>query len=788
MASHLDYWTKKIAHIPIIPPNAPISPSSTVKFPGKTPGVKTSDGWVGMPGWSNRPIVPDREEAEAWDRMGAGVGIRTGHANSIALDFDTPDEEDSLRTLTMAQRYFGRRLVLRRVDHPDHHKVLIFMRVEDGNAPSNIDLPFEGGALQVLGTGRQFVAEGLHPGRLKPYIWEHSPLELTLLVKRKKLDAFLEEFRTAMKAQFRSRDQSSRAQGSQEKAGDVDEVERLVKGIPNGPRFDDYLDFIGMGAAIWGATAGSKRGESIWREWCNQRPQRSGEAERVWASFASTGTTNGMHTLRHMYHREDPQRSAREEFANADPQAEDEPAVKDIQEQVEEFLTSYSLIHHDLLFYPHRKDGVPAFDSPISYAKFQGVSARFTDALKTQFKGKRNYEIFSANSPNVYDREVHLPGVNSLVVTGSNGQRDLNSWEPWRSLDYLGDVPDDDPAITDYVGHLNYLFDRNQSAVKPMLNWLSYVLQYPAEAPGWHPILMMKQGVGKDMLMKLIITYLTAREVAIVRFASLTSKWNPYAVKRLLIVSELPRDKGRNDLYTALKAGISTGNDSLVEMERKGHDPIQVRDRLCRIMFSNDTHPMRMAEDDRRFLLVRDMITEKRDPFYYTTMQETFVKDSDRICRWLMQRELSDVDLAELRGPAPRFEGSTELLRELSLEPWEQALEDHRRDMAHDPAYEGRPLATATELFTMLKNELHVFARHVPIPENFGPRLRALGYAPVYDDGKGGAGAYEGVRLWRIVDVWRGVDLSKVPRYKLVKWYKAGCEERNTPADDDSEV
>lgn len=81
----------KSEQLPVVPPDAPLSPSSTIApgSRGKIPGRKLGDGWSGFPGWPAH-ITTDRD-IRTWQDWEAGLGLR-GRLYP-ALDIDVDDED-----------------------------------------------------------------------------------------------------------------------------------------------------------------------------------------------------------------------------------------------------------------------------------------------------------------------------------------------------------------------------------------------------------------------------------------------------------------------------------------------------------------------------------------------------------------------------------------------------------------------------------------------------------------------------------------------------------------------
>lgn len=165
---------------PIVPPGAPLSERSSLArrirsnpkadARGKTPGVRWPDGT-----WSGFDFV-NHESTEAdlarWAEMGAGIGIKTGQG-LVLIDADTVHEDRAAIIKATIQERLGA-LPVRIGRYPKAGYLVRtdaefqYARVEFGERDGKNRLLER---VEMLAEGRQFVAEGIHPGTLQPYRW-----------------------------------------------------------------------------------------------------------------------------------------------------------------------------------------------------------------------------------------------------------------------------------------------------------------------------------------------------------------------------------------------------------------------------------------------------------------------------------------------------------------------------------------------------------------------------------------------------------------------------------------
>ncbi len=144
----------------------PIIPSK------KSPGEYANGKWFPMAGWSKfAHLKPPEELVEMWSNWpGAGVGIVTGGLSGvIGVDIDALDTALASQVRLIIQGHLGETPLVRIGKAP---KLMMVYRVDK---PMN---KISMSPLEVLATGQQFVAYGVHPDTGLEYHWSlESPDE-----------------------------------------------------------------------------------------------------------------------------------------------------------------------------------------------------------------------------------------------------------------------------------------------------------------------------------------------------------------------------------------------------------------------------------------------------------------------------------------------------------------------------------------------------------------------------------------------------------------------------------
>ena len=425
-------------------PNSTIDPGNR----GKVPGQRKADGtWFG--GWKDLPPAT-LALAKLWDEWGAYIGGRSGIDGFIGLDVDLTVRKDVDRVLALAHGIFGRTLAVRRVDHPEHTKLLVCLRLE-GPMPASFNLDImqsndTHGQIQFLGPGRYFNLHGVHPKRLKPYIWENDPADKPLVqVNLAEFEAFWaaigKDFDVIHRPRLYAFNQVQRAP----EQCTPEEMDALIELIPNDDSFEPYGEFIEMGAAMFGASAGAEWGRVRWLAWCDQVDQpQDRKPEIFWDSMHMP--RSGAGKLRMFANARAPYEMALRAFA--EPEVEPE-VIEQAAEEIDArraFLEGWALVGGEAFYAlpPKRPAPRAAFNVMMVRAMKGGLRRALGGNKDSTAAG-----LFALHSPNLVSATVHEPGQGRFVTV--NGERLLNLWSP-PERPHLGKPID--PAILGFYHEL----------------------------------------------------------------------------------------------------------------------------------------------------------------------------------------------------------------------------------------------------------------------------------------------------------------------------------------------
>jgi hypothetical protein len=208
--------------LPILPPDARINPASPqaenlLESRGKTPGRLSRDGWFGFGRWTSHQSSP--QDHQKWRTWGAGVGMQGRKFPALDIDVDLGGIADGIaneafsslglgptRSRGGARRllvYAGEGITKRRLAFrfpggllPAAADVLHHESDQQPDGPDVLD-PRRVHAVELLGSGQQYVCEGVHPsgrayewaGGVSPADWASGAAGLAVITAEE-VDAF----------------------------------------------------------------------------------------------------------------------------------------------------------------------------------------------------------------------------------------------------------------------------------------------------------------------------------------------------------------------------------------------------------------------------------------------------------------------------------------------------------------------------------------------------------------------------------------------------------------------
>lgn len=251
----------------------------------KVPGYFERGQWGEMAGWTRfcemPPSEADVETWRSWDDCGVSIACGT----VLGLDLDIEDGKLAQQIRDVAKQTLGDTPLVRYGRRP--RSMMVY----------RMATPFRSrrvGPLDAMGSGRQFVAFGVHPNTGQPYTWEDgtpsdTPPSALPIVDEERLATFFEQAIPLLPIALRAT--ALRAPtGTNARSGELatrEAVEEAIRYVVPAAS-TDHGQWVAIGMAIHSALGGD--GEDIWDEWSKPDARYDPtEIPKRWRSFKERG-------------------------------------------------------------------------------------------------------------------------------------------------------------------------------------------------------------------------------------------------------------------------------------------------------------------------------------------------------------------------------------------------------------------------------------------------------------------------------------------------------------------
>ena len=150
-------------------PERPIASYSSMKSTGKTPSKFNRQGEiVGIAGWTKKDTI--QAEVIAWSsEPDYGICVQTRYMRALDIDVGLPEVADAIRSFV--EDWVEDCWPIRVRSNSSKCLMPFFLEGDFGKRV----VKTEGGMIEFLATGQQFIAAGTHPSGV-PYEWQGKPL------------------------------------------------------------------------------------------------------------------------------------------------------------------------------------------------------------------------------------------------------------------------------------------------------------------------------------------------------------------------------------------------------------------------------------------------------------------------------------------------------------------------------------------------------------------------------------------------------------------------------------
>lgn len=665
--------------VPVTAPGAPFAGDLSEHDMGKAPGVKRAGVWV--PVSTASASCGSTDMAAIWDSWSANIGIACGReAQLVAFDSDADDPDASSAINAAILGFVPFNSPVRGVDSPDHHRSLVPVRVK-GALPRGTSLKWEKNGqkvgLDLLSEGKQFVAWGTHKRTGRPYVWNHditAQIEGPWVfpeISDKTVGEIVVQIDRALSEKGWTRVAGSTVTAvsgsgvsvpAQLKTATERELIRWLAIIPNTDadhQFDNRETWVSMAHAIWASSTGMSWGREIWLQWCQQRAQRPGEAEKVWDSIKQSRVD--LDWIRQQARERDPRVAAQLDFELA-PEV-DQNAVEAVANGIlggnlwpilrerYVFLGTQGKFHDLVTGTSYRRQD---FDGMLAH---RATRLRNELAPQSRAQAKISDLMLAQEDMRKFDSFTYWPG-RPRLTTDVTGATAVNKW----LAPAFPRKPVSESDVRPWLDHVEYVLGSKANA-EILVKWFALLVKRPDVKANWHPLIMTKQGVGKDTMLTPVIEAVGRANHKPVASQDLHRPWTDFLEARLVTVPE-SRMQGAGQMnahavMNELKKYLTAPPDTLT-VERKGENKYLVINRSMWVFFTNEALPLYIEPDDRRFWVVDSRHVPKKPDTYYSTLHEWFVRGKVLVANYLENYPLTAKDILAMCGAAP---GSAAKLR-----------------------------------------------------------------------------------------------------------------------------
>ena len=460
-------------------------------------------------------------------------------------------------------------------------------------------------AVEILATGQQFVAYGIHPSTKKEYSWPLShladtPRDKLPKITRAQAEAFIAHFETLAGQRGWELVRGGAAQPALDpeditnlrpKLGaSIDELRDMLSAIDPDAHHDEWIK---VGMALHHETDGSEEGLALWDEWSAQGDKyRAGECERRWGTFANDGKV--------------PVTGA---FLKRQTQVAESEAIT--EEKLPAMLKHWAFVQVE------GSARVIREDLPSHHL----VLYRLED-LRKELHNQRVLD-YSGEKPKLVnlvdkwledsDRRTYAAGLAFAPDSEVVGR--YNLWRGWSFEAREGDIA---PWL-DFV--TNIVAGGDKDHANWIVAWCAQMIQEPLNKIGVGLVLRGRKGTGKTKFGELLGGLCKAHHRIVSRTEHVTGHFNKHLEDTLLLQADEAFWAGAKSNEGALKDLITNPE---ITIERKGVDAYSAAN-FTRVLFtSNEDWVVPASMDERRFAVFDVSTSRQQDSSYFGALDRWY--------------------------------------------------------------------------------------------------------------------------------------------------------------------
>lgn len=685
--------------LPIVPPNAPISPRTKSLAPdklGKTPGQWSGDGYLGLLGWPVHQTTAD--EAARWDADGGvaggptSIGLQGRAFPAFDGDINDPGLADRCKAvvLRVAGAAPARHVTDAETGLPGARFALFYRCTEPlGSWVIKFTDPAgETHMAEFKANKAQMVVQGAHR-KGGEYTFPSGPdlvelgadnlTEITADGSHALRDAILawiaDEGCVVVSSAGRT---AATTNGQPDQVGEpapsLADVKAALAAVPNRLEFDRN-ELLKIAYYVQGACAGLEEdGFGLFADWVGElnlfestlqiwegltKPSRTGWRELArWAHHWSKGAFRS-----NISDFPDDQGGPREQRT---PEGEDIAAAR--AAAVEEMFATQVWVENQERVFDLRDQRL---------RNRQQFNAHFAKVTK---KGVQPWDVFmgepdkptplnaTSRRQTVFDM-TYMPG--TLLFVGEGMERRVNVWRPAEGIPD-GPVSDDDVRL--WLDHV-LLMVPDPVVRGQLLDWMASVVQRQAEKPNHGVVIGGKHGIGKSMLIEPMRRAFGLHNVQEILASELDSTFSGWLAQAKLFVVEEMMNFQKKEMMQRLKTYLAAPPHTLMVNPKYGKT-FTIPNLVAGMFFTNHEDAVAIEAGERRFFVIWSD-AEKQPAAYFAELARWY-RDGGAVlaARWLLQRDTSGYNML---GEAPHTAARDDM-RKSTLSKLDELIETWMED------------------------------------------------------------------------------------------------------------
>ena len=519
-----------------------------------------------------------------------------------------------------------------------------------------------------------------------------------------------------------------------EKAPSVEAVESLLATMPNNLGYD-YDRWVPVGIAIYGALG--EEGRPLWLEWSYQQPAGEETPEDKWETFSGTHSagwgaleiiarerSNGFYGSAPYVFDDgvdvinDPasEEAVRELLEGAQAQARKSAAIEKSRKLTLEDFRGY-MPNSKCIFL---KNG--------ELWSTTSVNARVPPVYKGELNGKPVYVAASKEILEKYavEQMTWWPGHQQIIkgksflktgIIDDPGVLAFNKYHPAQPLPEWANAK----KVARYIWHTRKLYPDDWPYI---LDWMAFKAQNPGIKINHALLLGGAQGIGKDTILKPLITAVGSHNFGYSNPSQLMERFNAYQMSVILLVSEM-HDLGSSVSIYGLQNRMKTltaAPPDMLPTEEKGIEVFYIPNIVSVVCTTNaKLDGIFLSEDDRRHYIAWSELPQgSLSDRYFNRLHKWLDEEGGRehVAKFLTERDISKFN----PGARPPRTKTWHDIVDVNKGPVEEALAD-----ALDAL--GRPaMVTRDEIYAGAGTTLREWMDNRRTFRAFPARLDGQGY------------------------------------------------------------